>query len=197
MFTFHFSEYKSDNGLQKLDSSNQNDYYNSVQNPLQSSQLPIMKAPQDVPPKHFVHPTRPFSSSESNLDTDSLCQKFCGQGSICKLIHGRPVCGCPEGHTGDPAKHCVPIKDPSMPSSSTGTAECTKHIDCQQSHICFREQCINPCQDLTETGPEVVSSHQVNGSMCGSHAKCVVIQHTPLCACEEGFYGNPYVGCSA
>jgi hypothetical protein len=32
---------------------------------------------------------------------------------------------------------------------------------------------------------------------CGYHAICHVINHTPVCTCEPGFIGDPFVGCNS
>lgn len=52
-------------------------------------------------------------------------------------------------------------------------AECPGNLACQN------ERCKDPCP----------------GS-CGIHAICVVTNHAPHCTCENGYTGDPFVGCS-
>lgn len=52
-------------------------------------------------------------------------------------------------------------------------AECPGNLACQN------ERCRDPCP----------------GS-CGIHAICVVTNHAPHCTCENGYTGDPFVGCS-
>ena len=32
--------------------------------------------------------------------------------------------------------------------------------------------------------------------MCGAHALCTAALHRPVCACEDGYEGNPYDKCT-
>lgn len=43
---------------------------------------------------------------------------------------------------------------------------------------CIREKCTDPCP----------------GS-CGISATCIVINHTPICTCPEGYIGDPFTSC--
>lgn len=53
---------------------------------------------------------------------------------------------------------------------------CRANSDCALSQACVNSACADPCA-------------------CGSHAECNVIRHHPVCFCESGYSGNPYVGC--
>lgn len=57
--------------------------------------------------------------------------------------------------------------------------ECTINSECSFVQACIREKCRDPCP----------------GS-CGTNAKCSVINHTPICACIEGYSGDPFSFCS-
>lgn len=56
--------------------------------------------------------------------------------------------------------------------------ECTINQECTSIKACMRERCMDPCP----------------GS-CGFNAECVVINHTPVCTCREGFTGDPFSEC--
>lgn len=57
--------------------------------------------------------------------------------------------------------------------------ECTINTECPGNLACIREKCRDPCQ----------------GS-CGSNSNCRVVQHSPVCQCNIGFTGDPFVGCT-
>lgn len=56
--------------------------------------------------------------------------------------------------------------------------ECTISAECPANLACQNERCTNPCP----------------GS-CGLVATCRPINHKPVCACPEGFTGDPFAGC--
>jgi len=131
------------------------------------------------------------SSAVSSSGTSSdLCKTMCGINSVCRLVLERPVCGCPEGTTGDPSVRCEGMEDQMMNNnvnkSGGGNMEmCSRHTECKESEICVRGQCSDPCRSTMDAG-----------GMCGENSKCVVLQHTPLCGCQDGFSGNPYQRCT-
>lgn len=53
------------------------------------------------------------------------------------------------------------------------------NVECPGNLACIAEKCRNPCP----------------GS-CGHHASCAVVKHVPVCACEQGYTGDPFSGCS-
>jgi hypothetical protein len=57
--------------------------------------------------------------------------------------------------------------------------ECLINADCPANLACLQQKCRDPCP----------------GS-CGTGAVCRVISHQPVCNCEVGFSGDPYVRCS-
>lgn len=56
--------------------------------------------------------------------------------------------------------------------------ECVINNECPSSKSCVNNKCVNPCTD-----------------MCGSNANCYVVNHSPMCGCNNGFSGNAYIGC--
>jgi hypothetical protein len=159
---------------------------------------------QNSPHKHD-HPHFGMNNENSNKPVEplpgsndfALCKKLCGEGSICRVLMGRPICGCPEGHTGDPAVKCYIEKNTKYDPNA-----CQRHTDCSLSMVCLKAQCTDPCllKNREET-PNISSFHYSldsvgnNGSICGVNAVCTVVEHTPLCSCEQNYFGNPYVGC--
>lgn len=57
--------------------------------------------------------------------------------------------------------------------------ECTTNSECEGHLACQNERCRDPCI----------------GS-CGPYAQCVVVHHTPVCTCEPGYGGDPFIQCS-
>jgi hypothetical protein len=57
--------------------------------------------------------------------------------------------------------------------------ECTINPECSSNLACVNQKCSDPCP----------------GS-CGTNARCNVVNHTPVCSCNPGFTGDPFIGCS-
>lgn len=133
-------------------------------------------------PHHQVHVT-----IDGGTINNKGCESMCGYKSICRMINKQAVCGCPMGHTGDPSVRCEPLEnDPTSANSSNNG--CQRHTDCDAKDICLKSVCVDPCADKFQL------SH--NGQVCGKMAKCLVVEHTPLCGCLDGFSGNPYLECT-
>jgi hypothetical protein len=120
------------------------------------------------------------------------------------------MCTCPAGYIGDPFVNCYPkpperqpvITDPCNPSPCGPNAncrdgtctcipeyhgdpyqgcrpECVVSQDCPRDKACIRQKCKDPCPGT-----------------CGQNARCEVINHVPMCSCNQGFVGNPFVNCN-
>ena len=63
-------------------------------------------------------------------------------------------------------------------SPPTCRPECAVSSDCPQNEACTNQKCGDPCP----------------GS-CGLRAQCVVVGHSPICSCPEGFEGDPFTLC--
>ena len=96
------------------------------------------------------------------------CYEHCGQGAECVVRNHNPVCSCPRRWTGDPRVKCTEM-------------ECIENTDCTSELSCVNNQCQDVCS--------------LDG-VCGQHSKCTTINHTPFCACNAGFTGDPRIGCS-
>lgn len=57
--------------------------------------------------------------------------------------------------------------------------ECVTNSECANNQVCQNQKCQDPCPGL-----------------CGQNALCRVISHTPMCYCETGYMGDPFVLCS-
>lgn len=57
--------------------------------------------------------------------------------------------------------------------------ECTINSECPSQLACINQKCRDPCPGA-----------------CGQNAVCSVINHTPLCACIDGYIGNPFTNCN-
>lgn len=57
--------------------------------------------------------------------------------------------------------------------------ECLIHADCPNRLACIGSKCKDPCV----------------GS-CGFNALCNVVNHQPVCSCQQGYHGDPFSGCS-
>lgn len=78
---------------------------------------------------------------------------------------------------GSPACSCLPNYIGTPPSCRP---ECTINPECPSHLACINQKCIDPCP----------------GS-CGSNAVCSVINHTPMCSCNNGFTGDPFTYCQS
>lgn len=143
------------------------------------------------------------------------CQaNTCGINADCRVYDHTANCFCLHGFMGDAFIHCLPnspITDPKVtpcqPSPcgfgtvcnvyGNGVAicdpcsnengynnpgcrpECLSNSDCEFSRACLGQRCLDPC----------VAS-------CGQNALCTVINHSPVCSCPQGLYGNPFEYCS-
>lgn len=56
--------------------------------------------------------------------------------------------------------------------------ECVLNSECPSQQACIQQRCKDPCP----------------GS-CGFEATCHVLNHTPICTCNDGFEGDPFVQC--
>ncbi|KAI4480699.1 hypothetical protein M0802_014155, partial [Mischocyttarus mexicanus] len=137
------------------------------------------------------------------------CIQTCGQNAICNVFNHVPMCSCPYGTTGNALISCQtikapPIKTPCQPSPCGPNSicqtfndqavcaclpnylgappmcrpECTINSDCRINQVCRNQKCEDPCPGT-----------------CGLQAKCIVVNHNPICSCPERYTGNPFIKC--
>jgi len=56
--------------------------------------------------------------------------------------------------------------------------ECTLSSDCRQNEACANQKCRDPCPGT-----------------CGIQARCMVVNHNPVCSCPESYTGDPFIRC--
>lgn len=57
--------------------------------------------------------------------------------------------------------------------------ECVVSSECGQTLACVNMKCVDPCPGT-----------------CGFNARCQVINHNPICSCNAGYNGDPFVRCN-
>ena len=99
----------------------------------------------------------------------------CPDTEKCKVIDGRPLCTCKEGHTKNKLTGVCEI-----------VAGCTSDAQCRPSEVCREgvfgtRTCVDVC----------------NTVVCPSNSICVADNHKGFCKCNPGYSGTPdsRVGC--
>ena len=57
-------------------------------------------------------------------------------------------------------------------------AECVVNSQCSSDLACVNQKCTSPCPDP-----------------CGIGTQCKVINHSPICVCNPGYTGDPFMRC--
>jgi len=118
--------------------------------------------------------TTTFREEEPNI-----CRGRCGPNEICRVVNNVPVCGS-SGVTNS--------NNGGKDKDSSSSSYCQKHVECPSTQVCSQHNCVDPCASS--------SSGSEDRLVCGGNARCIVVQHSPLCGCNEGMKGNPYVQCT-
>lgn len=77
---------------------------------------------------------------------------------------------------GSPACSCLPNYLGTAPNCRP---ECVLNSECSGQLACINQKCIDPCP----------------GS-CGFEARCHVNNHVPICTCNDGYVGDPFIQCN-
>lgn len=56
--------------------------------------------------------------------------------------------------------------------------ECVVSSECPVNRACVKQKCADPCPGT-----------------CGQNAQCSVVNHSPICACNHDFTGDPFSRC--
>lgn len=56
--------------------------------------------------------------------------------------------------------------------------ECLVSSECPLDRSCINQKCASPCIGV-----------------CGLNSRCTVVNHNPICSCELGYTGDPFVRC--
>jgi hypothetical protein len=176
-----------------------------------SCQQGMIGSPPSCRPECIVSSECDLSKSCMNRKCIDPCPGSCGENAQCRVINHNPVCSCNSGYTGDPFSRCFiipndppPKTNPCVPSPCGPNSqckvvgespactcneemignppncrpECTTNNECANSLACLKNRCKDPCP----------------GS-CGPNTRCSVINHSPVCSCENDFVGDPFQGC--
>lgn len=176
-----------------------------------SCQLGMIGAPPSCRPECIVSSECDLSQSCMNRRCIDPCPGSCGENANCRAINHSPVCSCNPGYTGDPFSRCfIQQHEPKQPpnpcipspcgpnsecklvgespactcsigmvgNSPNCRPECTINNECRSSLACMNQKCADPCPGA-----------------CGLYSQCSVINHSPTCSCEQGYTGDPFIGC--
>ncbi|CAH1404987.1 unnamed protein product [Nezara viridula] len=173
--------------------------------------------PPTCRPECIVSSECPLDKACINQKCADPCPNTCGLHAQCNTKNHNPICACPQGYTGDPFSQChlIPAAPPPPPTPEPVTCtpspcgpnaqcqivggqlacsclpnflgappncrpECVLSSECSSQLACINQKCRDPCP----------------GS-CGANTKCSIINHVPVCSCENGFTGDPFTLCSA
>ncbi|XP_071552987.1 uncharacterized protein [Panulirus ornatus] len=90
----------------------------------------------------------------------------CGDNTRCRVSDHRPLCFCLSGFHGNPKEGCEQY-------------DCLSDTDCDREQTCVDRECKNPCLE----------------GICGTNARCRVVNRKVECSCPPNYYGNPQVEC--
>lgn len=180
-----------------------------------SCQPGLVGSPPSCRPECVVSSECPLTQACLNQKCRDPCPGTCGQNARCQVINHNPICNCAAGNTGDPFTRCFPIvivesrpatipRDPCQPSPCGPNAECqirgeSPACSCLQNYIGSPPNCRPECTINPECPSRLACINQkcadpCPGS-CGANARCSVVNHTPVCACNAGHTGDPFNGC--
>ena len=80
-----------------------------------------------------------------------------------------------QNNGGSPACSCLPTFIGLPPNCRP---QCVINSECPSNQACIRQKCRDSCP----------------GS-CGAGAVCHVVNHVPVCTCQEGYTGDPFTSC--
>lgn len=142
------------------------------------------------------------------------CAGVCGVYAVCRVRNHVPDCTCPDGLSGDPFVQCHEIavaipprtpENPCVPSPCGPNSQCRNLngqavCSCTSGYLGSPPQCRPECVVSSECAIEKACVNQKCTDpcpgICGHNAKCRVSNHSPICSCNVGYSGDPFVQCS-
>ena len=85
-----------------------------------------------------------------------------------------------------PNSNCIVVSDHPVCSCQTNFVgsppsckpECVVSAECPLTQACLGNKCQDPCPGT-----------------CGQNAKCMTVNHNPICTCTDGYTGDPFIRC--
>ncbi|XP_065211196.1 neurogenic locus notch homolog protein 1-like [Planococcus citri] len=149
----------------------------------------------------------PQNKACRELKCQDVCIGKCGNNAQCQMINHEPICSCKPGFTGNPFVYCIKEeKNPCNPSPCGPNSECHKEdnravCSCQKKYfgsppttVC-RPECNSDSECPQNKACLDLKCLDVCVGKCGNNAQCQMINHEPICSCQQGFTGNPFVYC--
>lgn len=98
------------------------------------------------------------------------------------MVGGNPACSCLENFIGTPPS-CRP--------------ECVLNSECASQEACLAQRCKDPCPGSCGFEASKLHSNHLQGryALIKIFAECHVLNHVPICTCNDGFTGDPFVRC--
>lgn len=176
-------------------------------------------------PQYFGDPysgCRPECVTNSDCDRRKACANnkckdpcpgVCGINAECTVHNHAPICACSNGYTGDASRSCHLIEiittpapqNPCNPSPCGANSVCREQnghaiCTCQPEFIGSPPNCKPECVVSSECSSEEACVSQRCSDpcpgICGHNAKCRVLNHSPICSCNVGYSGDPFIQCT-
>jgi hypothetical protein len=163
-------------------------------------------------PECMMNSECPMSQACINNKCKDPCPGVCGYNAYCHVINHSPNCVCDNGYRGNPFESCSripvvheePILDPCQPSPCGPNSQCRKVnnvavCSCIASYIGSPPNCRPECVVNADCSfDKSCSSYKCRDpcpGTCGINARCQVVNHSPICSCNSGFVGDPFIRC--
>lgn len=106
--------------------------------------------------------------------------------NLSSVIHDEPKDPCRPSPCG-PYSHCRNVDGHAVCSCVQNyigappncRPECIVSSECAPNRACINQKCKDPCPGT-----------------CGHNARCQVVNHNPVCSCEIGYTGDPFISCT-
>lgn len=153
----------------------------------------------------------PFNKICSNMKCVDPCPGLCGHNARCDVIHHRAECSCIPGFRGNPYQGCTPVPevqlepvDPCQPSpcgpyskcvNRNGAAICSCLVNYYGSPPNCRPECVVDSECSFDKNCVNMKCRDPCPGTCGINSRCQVVNHSPICSCDVGYTGDPFIRC--